>query len=135
MAAGVEAVSLAVLPPLAYAKTQEKVEVPGYQPQPGESLLLENNFVSSDYFATLGIPILEGRPIDERDRRESEGVMVIETSRRIVCSPLSGATVMPASLGPVSSVLSCEDAFRVVQIRKTVHRRETQRGTRKLWKT
>ncbi len=80
---GVEAASLAVLPPLAYAKTQEKVEVPGYQPRPGESLLLENNFVSSDYFATLGIPILEGRPIDERDRRESEVVVVVnETMAR-----------------------------------------------------
>ncbi len=80
---GVEAASLAVLPPLAYAKTQEKVEIPGYQPQPGESLLLENNFVSSDYFATLGIPIVAGRPIDDQDRKGSELVVVVnETMAR-----------------------------------------------------
>jgi predicted permease len=80
---GVEAASLAVLPPLAYAKNQEKIEVPGYEPRAGESLLVENNYVSAGYFTTLGIPIQEGRPIDERDQREREGVMVInETMAR-----------------------------------------------------
>jgi ABC-type antimicrobial peptide transport system permease subunit len=74
---------VAVLPPLAYAKTQEKVEVPGYQPKEGDSMLLENNFVSSDYFATLGIPMVEGRPLDERDRKGTEGVVVVnETMAR-----------------------------------------------------
>lgn len=80
---GVAEASLAVLPPLTFGKTQAKVEVAGYQPQAGEPLLLEHNIVASDYFATLGIPLLQGRPIDERDQKETELVVVInETMAR-----------------------------------------------------
>ncbi len=80
---GVQAASLAVIPPLSYAKTQLKVEVDGYQPRSGESLILEHNIVSSDYFETLAIPILQGRPIDDRDQKESAPVVVVnETMAR-----------------------------------------------------
>jgi len=74
---GVKAASLACLAPLAYGKTEARIEVEGYQPQPGESFLMEHNIVSSEYFATMGIPILEGRPIEDRDRKGTEPVVVI----------------------------------------------------------
>jgi predicted permease len=80
---GVQAASLAVIPPLSYAKTQLKVEVDGYQPRSGESFILEHNIISTDYFETLAIPILQGRPIDERDQKESAPVLIVnETMAR-----------------------------------------------------
>jgi predicted permease len=74
---GVKSTALAFLAPLSYALTQAEISVPGYTSQPGESLIVSNNFVSSQYFETLGIPILDGRAIDERDAEGTEPVMVV----------------------------------------------------------
>jgi len=80
---GAQVASLAVVPPLSYVKNMAEVRVEGYEPQAGESLSIENNLVSSDYFATLGIPILQGRSIDERDQQHTDLVVVVnETMAR-----------------------------------------------------
>ncbi len=80
---GVKSASLAFLAPLSYAHTNAQVSVPGYVPQPGESLLIQHNIVGPRYFETLGIAMLDGRAIDERDDEKSEAVMVVnETMAR-----------------------------------------------------
>jgi predicted permease len=52
-------------------------DVEGYQRRPGEGRELNINVVSPDYFRTLGIPLLAGRPFDRRDTQESEAVAIV----------------------------------------------------------
>jgi predicted permease len=74
---GVQSAALAFLAPLSYALTQAEISVVGYAPAPGESLSVNHNFVGPQYFETLGIPILDGRAIDEREAEGTEPVMVV----------------------------------------------------------
>jgi predicted permease len=41
--------------------------VEGYAPKPGEQMNPQCNAVSPGYFATMGVPLLEGRDFDDRD--------------------------------------------------------------------
>lgn len=74
---GVESVSISLFAPLSFSKTSSDLKVDGYQPKPGERLVVDHNVVGSGYFDALGIPILDGRAIDDRDGKESEPVAVI----------------------------------------------------------
>jgi putative ABC transport system permease protein len=48
------------------------------RPMPvGQNPSVQTRSVNSDYFRALGIPLLRGRVFDERDRRETPGVVVI----------------------------------------------------------
>jgi putative ABC transport system permease protein len=44
---------------------------------PGQAPLVEYRWVAGDYFATLGIPLLQGRLFNERDRQGTQQVVVI----------------------------------------------------------
>jgi len=80
---GVQSASLALFAPLSYASNTSHIDVDGFLPRAGEGLLTENNLVGPHYFETLGIPILQGRGFDERDRQDTEAVAVInETMAR-----------------------------------------------------
>jgi putative ABC transport system permease protein len=81
---GVRAASLATHVPLSLgggSDTSGSIE--GYQPREDEHLVLFYNKVSPGYFDTLGVPIVEGRGIDERDTADAPDVVVInETMAR-----------------------------------------------------
>ena len=53
------------------------VQVEGYTPAPGESPAVNRALVAPDYFATMRIPILEGRDFNTRDERKGEPVMIV----------------------------------------------------------
>lgn len=53
------------------------VEVEGYVPAPDEELRVEENFVTQDYFRTLGIPVLRGREFTDRDVAGAARVAII----------------------------------------------------------
>lgn len=77
---GVQGASLAVVLPLSYVKQTAGVSVEGYAPGKDESMLIDNNSVSDGYFETLAIPVIRGRPIDARDRQDTETVVVVNQS-------------------------------------------------------
>lgn len=70
-------VSTATLMPLGLSNNDWSISIPGYTPSPKEMMSVENNVVSTDYFATMGIPILKGRGIEARDDSSSQKVVVI----------------------------------------------------------
>ena len=74
---GVESASLAVDMPLGQLHMHGFISVDGYTPAPGEQMVLRRNVVGTEYFRTMGIPILEGRGIDDRDTKDSRPVAVI----------------------------------------------------------
>lgn len=65
---GVRAASLSGMTPFGEYARSQTFSAEGYQPKAGETLMSFSNPVSSDYFATMGIPMLLGRdfrPSDE----------------------------------------------------------------------
>jgi putative ABC transport system permease protein len=74
---GVVSAAAVRLLPLASTMGDFGVRVDGYQPPPGEHPSAEWQSITPDYFSTLGIPLLEGRDFDGRDRAESEPVVIV----------------------------------------------------------
>jgi predicted permease len=59
------------------------MNVPGYTPGPRENMSVDENFVDPGYFATVGMPLVEGRDFDARDTENAPKVAVInETMAR-----------------------------------------------------
>lgn len=74
---GVLSASAADVAVLTDSSSRSSVWVSGYQERPGERAVAETNFVTSDHFATLGIGLLRGRPIDARDAQGAAAVAVV----------------------------------------------------------
>jgi putative ABC transport system permease protein len=75
---GIESASLAASVPLGGAHYGSPLEIEGYQPPAREqSPFAGENMVSSDYFATMRIPVLSGRGILGSDKASSQPVAVI----------------------------------------------------------
>jgi predicted permease len=55
----------------------ETISIDGYVPAPGRQMDVHIDYVGSDYFSTVGIPILQGRGITLRDAGEGARVGVI----------------------------------------------------------
>lgn len=71
---GVETASLSYNVPFAEWANTAQVTVPE---KPGEPLATAYNLVTPGYFETLGIPVLQGRALGERDRRDSPPAVVV----------------------------------------------------------
>ena len=75
---GIESVSYTDFVPLSTtAGPYNFVRVDGYTPLPSESTSVNRALVAPGYFATMQIPILEGRDFTERDERKAEPVMIV----------------------------------------------------------
>lgn len=64
---GVQSAALATNAILAGEEWDSTVNVEGYTSKPGEDMNPNFNCVSPSYFATLGVPLIEGRDFSERD--------------------------------------------------------------------
>jgi predicted permease len=75
---GVQRAATASFVPLGFLGYRPMLtEVSGYVPQPGESMSFLTNAVSTGYFDTMGIPMLEGRAINQDDRSGARPVSVV----------------------------------------------------------
>ncbi len=80
---GVHSTALAAFLPLGVGHGHHDVVIDGYEPRPDESTLVKRNIVGPGYFETMGIPVVSGRGIGERDLENTEPVAVInETMAR-----------------------------------------------------
>ena len=75
---GVEAAAYARVVPLGYASfSSAPIAVDGYEPQPNEQPTADYNEVSSQYFATLGIPLISGREFTRADDENAPRVAIV----------------------------------------------------------
>jgi len=80
---GIEAASYAIETPLLQGG-DEAVEVEGYTPPRGESMVIPRNNIGPDYFRVMRIPLVAGRDFTERDHEQGTPVAIVnqEFARR-----------------------------------------------------
>jgi predicted permease len=74
---GVRSVSQSAIPLMGGRSRICCITVPGYTPAPGERMQIRTNDVSSSYFETVGMTLLEGRGIAEQDRTAKPRPVVV----------------------------------------------------------
>jgi putative ABC transport system permease protein len=74
---GVEEVSFASVVPLGYVRLGEAIEIEGETTPPSDRPIAGLNVVSPSYFATLRIPIVEGRAFTESDSSDHAPVAIV----------------------------------------------------------
>jgi len=73
----VESAALTAFVPLGMVHGHHDVFVEGYDPAPDERMLVKRNMVSAGYFETMGIRVLRGRAIDDRDTEDAPPVAMV----------------------------------------------------------
>ena len=74
---GVQSASLAVVPVLAGDEWDSSIAIEGYPRKQGEQMNPHMNYISPDFFKTLGIPVALGRDFTERDEAQAPKVAVV----------------------------------------------------------
>ena len=85
---GVRSASLSSFPPISGRMFGINVSVDGYKKQPGEELHAFFNAVTPDYFATMGIPLLQGR--DFSSSRDIPGALPVAIINRTMAQHFFG---------------------------------------------
>ncbi|HEX8457751.1 MAG TPA: ABC transporter permease [Pyrinomonadaceae bacterium] len=77
---GVEAVGAVSQLPLSGAEEIDGFTIEGRAEEQAAGLTQSADFriIAPDYFRSMGIPLMRGRPFDERDRADAPGVMIID---------------------------------------------------------
>jgi predicted permease len=74
---GVKSATIAYYSPMSGHVSRTDVAIQGYAPHPNENMGVNENQVGPNYFATLDIPVLLGRPIGPQDTPSSFKVVVV----------------------------------------------------------
>jgi predicted permease len=76
---GVQSVTFASILPVGLGSDQDRgIVIDGYKPPSGlDSVVINFNIVGSNYFPTMGIPILQGRDFGAQDNEKSPPVAII----------------------------------------------------------
>lgn len=77
---GVKAASLASSTPYGANAISFSFVVPGYTPKGNQDEIADFNFISPDYFATLGQPLLRGRDFADSDKQGRPRVAIVNES-------------------------------------------------------
>ena len=76
----VQAVSMATYSPMSGTRRSSSIVVPGYTPQPGEEVSVEDVLTGPRYAELLGIPVLRGRDIEIRDTASAPRVAIVNAT-------------------------------------------------------
>jgi len=118
---GVESAALAAFLPLGLVHGHHDVAVDGYEPAPDELMLVKRNMVSAGYFETMGIRVLSGRAIDERDHEGSQPVAVVNEAmaRRFWPGQDPVGRTVQADLGVTYTVVGVIEGGKYASLRDT----------------
>lgn len=70
-------VSVASYAPLSGTRRSSSIKISGYTPQPDEDMVTQDILTGPKYAETLGVPLLRGREIDQRDTPSARQVAVV----------------------------------------------------------
>jgi predicted permease len=103
---GLEAASYSIETPLLQGG-DEAVEVEGYTPPRGESMVIPRNNVGPDYFRVMRIPLLAGRDFTERDDGQAPPVAIVNQAfaRRYFGGTDPVGHKMRIALGPWATIV------------------------------
>ena len=77
----VESATLSAFTPLGFLDTKRtRIAVEGHEPRRGEDLIFMSNTIASDYFRTLGIAVVAGRPFEDRDDERGAPVIIVNAN-------------------------------------------------------
>jgi len=80
-AGNVEAATLSAFTPLGFLDTKPtRITVEGYEPRRGDDLIFMSNTIATDYFRTLRIPVVAGRPFEDRDDDGGAPVIMVNAA-------------------------------------------------------
>jgi putative ABC transport system permease protein len=80
---GVQSVSLSLNGPVMSSTQMSGFSIEGYTPRTGERMVTNEEIVTEDYFATVGLKVVRGRPFGPGDRAEgSRATLINETMAR-----------------------------------------------------
>jgi predicted permease len=88
---GVASASLSLNGPMASSQRISSLRVEGYEPPPGERIRTNEEIVTDDYFATVGLEIVEGRGFAPGDRVAGARSTVINQAMARRFFPAGGA--------------------------------------------
>ena len=94
---GVKSAAMAAVPILAGDEWDSSMAVEGHQAKDGEDMQAFMNALSPDYFATMNIPLLEGRDFRQSDAREDATVAIV--NRRFAEHFFPGRSAVGKRLG------------------------------------
>jgi hypothetical protein len=102
---GVESATYARVPLLAGVRSNRKITIAGYTPEPGDSMIVNLNGVAPGFFTSMKIPLLTGRGFDLGDEASAAPVVVVNEafSRKFFGgdSPV-GRTLRFTGVGPLA---------------------------------
>jgi predicted permease len=125
---GVESAALGTIRLLDEDSWSQGIFIDGYAFGPDESNLQSFNMVSTDYFSTLGIPLLEGREFTAADGASGHPVAVVnqEMARRYfgAGSAVGRNFRLGGPEGTPVEIIGVIGATKYAAIRDTTHRRQ-----------
>lgn len=74
---GVRSLTLSDVALISNSMSNSDLTIPGYKPKDGRELMTNQMFVGSHFLATMGIPLVAGRDLDDRDRQKAPQVGVV----------------------------------------------------------
>jgi predicted permease len=114
---GVESASLALSVPMGETFTSKTIRVPGYTPPPGQAEpTVWNNYVSPEYFKTMGMLLVRGRTFTDADDEKAARVAIVNEAMAARFWPREDVIGMT-----FTAATDAGETFHVIGVVKNAH--------------
>ncbi|MBL9135426.1 MAG: ABC transporter permease [Verrucomicrobiales bacterium] len=125
---GVTAAGVSTAVPIHASRESNVMRIPGHEPELANPPILHNRHgVTGDYFAAMGIPLIEGRFLDASDSRRTQRVCVVDTEFARTYWPGQSALGHQVSEGP--DVRQRSEWFTIVGVVGAVKQKQVTETT------